>query len=281
MANTFELILNDITDAESQLPFYKDFGHYKSRVTLFLNQLGKYLFKEDILLRYSNQMTLEKVFEQEPERFIQGPNRKKGDKMEITWYDLWAVEPISPEGDFFDFFFACKLRHLSLLEVGNFLEYHLNYSFHNDKAKYLNFLTLLPMQQVDLLNPQLVETVRIWINQQKTLKDSDSNLQEADEKIKGRKAREAGDKLTVLNLNQTALLVQYMQQAGLILQGDYLTFSQAGKAFNILTGYSANTIRQQLGTKGEIEGVKHEDYQELHRALKHLLELVEPKVRKK
>jgi len=72
-----------------------------------------------------------------------------------------------------------------------------------------------------------------------------------------------------------------MQQNGIILKGSYLTYTQAGKAFNILTGYSANTLRQQLGMKGEIETAKFEDYKELHQVIIQLAKSIEEKTRKK
>ncbi len=101
------------------------------------------------------------------------------------------------------------------------------------------------------------------------------------EKIKGRIAREAGDKLTSLNLIQTTLLIQFLQEERIILKGDYLTYTQAGKAFYILTGYSAHTIRQHLGTKGELADVRYQDYKELYQAILQLAKRIEPHVLKK
>jgi hypothetical protein len=58
--------------------------------------------------------------------------------------------------------------------------------------------------------------------------------------------REALDKLTSLNQEQTVLLMYYLQQEKVILRGDNLTDLNAGKAFEILTGYSQHTLRQNL-----------------------------------
>lgn len=275
---SYKLILNDITSGESVSPFNKDFEDYKKTAFLFLNHKGKYLFAEDILSHYKIGMTLENLFEQEKERFIQGCNRKRSGKMESTWHDIQSDEEIYFEDDFFDFFFACKLRHLDLLEIGDFLSFHLEYSFKNTRQKFLSFLNLSISQfHEKLLSPLIIEALNEWI---KTNNETESLIESGD-KIKGRIPREAGDHLTTLNLHQTALLIQFMQHAGIILKGDYLTYLQAGKAFNILTGFSSNSLRQQLGTKGEIEGAKYEDYKELHQILTSLSQLVETKIRKK
>jgi len=284
MRNTsYKLILNDLTEAESVTPFNKGFEEYKKVAFLFLNHTGKHLFAEDILSRYREGAILEGIFEQENDRFIPGANHKKGDKMERTWYDVWSMDEIEQMDEFFDFFFACKLRHLSLLEIGDFLNFHFDYSFKNNRAEFQAFLNLsLSQYHETLLTPHIIEVINEWIKTDKpTDNPEDLNGSEKEEKIKGRIPREAGDHLTTLNLNQTAMLIQFMQQTGIILKGDYLTYTQAGKAFNILTGYSAHTIRQQLGTKGEIEGVKFEDYKELHEAITRIANLIEPKIHKK
>lgn len=281
--NSYKLILNDITAGESVAPFNKGFEEYKKMAFLFLNHKGKYLFAEDILSKYREGLTLENLFEQEQDRFIPGANQKKGAKMERTWFDIWSIDEFERSDEFFDFFFASKLRHLSLLEINEFLNFHLDYSFKNNKREYLTFLNI-PLRQYyeSLLSPNIIETIKEWVKTEKSINETEGLAGTAKEaKIKGRIAREAGDHLTALNVNQTALLIQFMQQAGIILKGANLTYSQAGAAFNILTGYSANTIRQQLGTKGEIEGVKFEDYKELHETIKHMASLIETKIRKK
>lgn len=63
---------------------------------------------------------------------------------------------------------------------------------------------------------------------------------------KGRIKREAHDKLTALSQEQTVLLMFYLQQEKVFLRGEYLTDMDAGKAFEILTGYSQHTLRQNL-----------------------------------
>ncbi len=277
----YELILNDITYGESSKPFLKDFEEYKRTAYLFLNHQGKHLFESDILERYSEGMTLEKLFEVNKGRFIQGANLKKDGLLQKTWYDIWGMYKIERQDSFFDFFFTCKLRQLSLLDMEGYLDFHLHNSFDNDKKSFFQFLNLTIRKYQDtLLNNNIVETTNEWIKSHAEIKAS-IDKDPANETIKGRKQRESGDKLTCLSQNQTVLLIEFMQKAGIILNEDSLNYTQAGKALNLLTGYSPHTIRQQLGSKGYIEGVKFEDFKELYDAIQNLAKLIEPHVRKK
>lgn len=276
-----KLILNHITAEESLPPFNKDFEDYLKIAHSFLNHKGKHLFEEDLLSQYNKSMTLEKLFEQEKGRFVPGPNQKKGDKIEPTWYDLWSSEEIERSDDFFDFFFITKLRQLRLLDISDFLSFHFERSFNDDKKEFHKFLKLSLLQHQKLVTPTITDIVNDWVKENEIANPNSADMPDSEGKIKGRLARQSGDRLTSLTLNQTALLIQLMQQTGVILKGDYLTYNQAGKAFNLLTGYSAHTIRQQLGTKGEIAGVKFEDYRELHQVLLRMASLIEGKTGKK
>lgn len=278
------LILNHITYGESVPPFHNNFEDYKQMAHLLLNHKGKHLFESDILRGYSEGVTLETLFAQEPQRFIPGSLKEKDGIRQKTWYDIWGMDEIMHDDDFFDYFFICKLRHQSLLDIDAFLNFHLDYSFKDDKQAYFRFLQLSLRQYGDMLTEQVKTTVQEWMNATLSKLNGDQSEgtdNEKEEKIKGRLAREAGDHLTCLSLNQTALLIEYMQQAGIILKGDYLNFTQAGKAFNLLTGYSAHSLRLQLGTKGLTENtVKHEDYKELHEAILKLASLIGSKTKR-
>ena len=264
-------------------PFNKNFEDYKKMAFLFLNHKGKHLFEEDILSRYREGMTLDILFQQQPDRFVQGSNRENDGVRQKTWYDIFCMEEIERKDDFFDYFFACKLRHLSLLDIDGFLNFHLDYSFNNNLTEFARFLQLTMRQHEHLqFNPQLVETINEWIKTNESGKQTDAiNDTDKEDRIKGRMQREAGDKLTCLSQTQTALLIEFMQAAGIILKEDNLTYTQAGKAFHILTGYSTHTLRQQLGSKGDLMGVKFEDYRELHAVILKLAEQIGAHVRKK
>lgn len=279
--SSYKLILNHITAEESLPQFSKDFQNYEQMASLFLNHKGKHLFAEDILSNYREGMTLERLFDQEKGRFFSGANRKKGDKLQPTWYDLWSQEEIVRSDNFFDFFFVTKLRHLSLLNIGDFLSFHFEHNFNDDKKEFHKFLKLALLQHQKLVTSTIIEVVNEWVKENETANPNSTEMPDNESKIKGRIVREAGDGRTALTLNQTTLLIQLMQETGVILKGDYLSYNQAGKAFNLLTGYSAHNIRQQLGTKGEVEGLKYEDYKELHEALLRMAKLIEGKTRKK
>ena len=59
--------------------------------------------------------------------------------------------------------------------------------------------------------------------------------------------REAKDKKTSLNQEQTVLLFYYLQQQKVFLRDEYLSDKDAAAAFEILTGYSENALRQNIG----------------------------------
>ncbi|MGZ4049793.1 MAG: hypothetical protein ACXVNN_10545, partial [Bacteroidia bacterium] len=66
-------------------------------------------------------------------------------------------------------------------------------------------------------------------------------------KTKGKAKRQVNDKLTCLNQEQTVLLIHYLKQARVLLKDENLNNVDAGIAFEVLTGYSKNTIRNTLG----------------------------------
>lgn len=279
----YELILNHISAGEWMSLSSKQIEEYRKTAYQFLNHKGKHMFAEDILANYSAEMTLEKLFEQDPDRFLPGMNHEKNGVRQKTWYDIWDTEEIERQDHFFDYFFMCKIRHLSLLSIDGYLDFHLEHSFKNDKPEFFRFLQVsLRQYQESLLSPHILDTVNEWIEGRKASSINENVAsQDKEERIKGRMQREAGDKLTCLSQVQTALLIEFMQKAGIILKEDNLTYTQAGKAFNILTGYSTHTVRQQLGSKGESSGIKYEDYKDLHTAIVRLAELIETQVRKK
>lgn len=194
---------------------------------------------------YREGMTLEKLFAQESDRFVQGANHKKDGKNQKTWYDLSAVEEIERRDDFFDYFFTCKLRHIGLLEIDSFLAFHLANSFDNNKKDYFRFLNITLRQYQDkILSPNIAETVKEWIKFNEA--DSDKDLSGKETKTKGKIKRGRDDNATKLNQEQTALLISFLRTGKIILKDEYLYNNEAGHAFSILTGFSADSLRQNL-----------------------------------
>lgn len=58
--------------------------------------------------------------------------------------------------------------------------------------------------------------------------------------------RKSHDKFTCLSQEQTVLLMYYLQEERVLLKDEYLSDLDAGIAFETLTGYSQNTLRQNL-----------------------------------
>ena len=244
----YKLILNHITHGEFifNVKNPEGFDAYKQMAFSFLNRKGEHLFEEDILKSYREGMTLEKLFKQEPDRFVQGANQKKDGKNQKTWYDLSAYEEIERKDEFFDYFFTCKLRHIGLLEIDSFLAFHLDHSFNNNKQDYFRFINITPREHQDkMLSPNIAETVKEWIKLNET-SDNLKDLSEAGTKTKGKIKRERDDNATKLNQEQTALLIHYLRVGKIILKGEYLNNKEAGQAFSILTGYSTDSLRQNL-----------------------------------
>ena len=63
--------------------------------------------------------------------------------------------------------------------------------------------------------------------------------------------RKQHDNLTCLNQEQTALVMYYLQHENVFLKSHYLDDTTMGIAFEILTGYSFNTLRQTVGKFGK------------------------------
>lgn len=245
----YTLILNHITHGEHIVNMQdpKKWEEYKKMAFIFLNHKGKHLFEEDILGSYREGMTLEKLFAQESDRFVQGANHKKDGKNQKTWYDLSAIEKIERKDDFFDYFFTCKLRHIGLLEIDSFLAFHLDYSFEGNKKDYFRFLNITLRQYQDkILSPNIAETVKEWIAD----KEKETTLSGTTEtKTKGKIKRTRDDSVTKLNQEQTALLISFLQTSKIILKEEYLKNNEAGQAFSILTGFSSDSLRQNLSKK--------------------------------
>ena len=102
---------------------------------------------------------------------------------------------------------------------------------------------------------------------------SDSTHPLADSALKAslkteEKRRKAKDRATKLSEEQTVLLIHCLKEMGLILTDENLSNKDAGLAFGILSGYSHETIRQDLG---RIENLQN--YENLNVLISHILRL--------
>ena len=244
----YKLILNHLTHGEHivNMKNPEKIAEYEHMAFMFSARKGKYLFEENILKGYREGMTLEKLFDQEKGRFIQGANHKKDGKNQKTWHDISSYEEIERQDDFFDYFFTCKLRHIGLLEIDSFLAFHLDYSFDNNKKDYFRFLNITLRQYQDkILSSNIAETVKEWIKLNE-VGDNLKDLSGTETKTKGKIKRGRDDNATKLNQEQTALLISFLRASKIILKDEYLYNNEAGYAFSILTGFSADSLRQNL-----------------------------------
>lgn len=85
--------------------------------------------------------------------------------------------------------------------------------------------------------------------------------------------REAGDKLTSLTGEQTALLMYYLQKERVLLRDEYLSGTEIGQAVEILTGYNRTTLRQQVGKFYTIQN--HTNLKAINELLSRLKSLIE------
>lgn len=85
--------------------------------------------------------------------------------------------------------------------------------------------------------------------------------------------REAGDKLTSISLEQTSLLMYYLQKERVLLKDEYLTDSQIGEAVGILTGFSSHSLRQRISKFYEIQN--HSNLKALNDLLTRLKSSIE------
>lgn len=273
-----DLILNDITYGESLKNDERRWQDYKITAMKWLNDQFAFLLESDLIEKYNTKKTIKEILEENKEQYMAGHFMElKEGKREQIYFDIWALEPISPLDSYFPFFFAGKLSHLDLLEVDSFLNFHFEENYENNKEKFLRFLTLTIRRYHYLLETDTVQTIQEWISlKEKTQELSGTNTTNKTESFKGRPKREAGDNRTVLSAVQTALLIQYLQKTNMILGQDYLNFKQAGEAFHVLTGFSPDSLRQGVGTKGATI-IKNEDYKELHDKLLLLAKTVKEK----
>ena len=239
----YELVLNHITCDESETPFEATYPNYIQMVYLYLKNTGKYLLKEDIENKYPS-LTFETILKQYPDRFMKGmienrfvPNGKR----EQVWYDTIGLYEVKENEILFDFFFACKIRHLDVFEIDEFLYYHFEMSFDWDIKKYLRFLKLTLIKHKQLIPSDLLLLVNDWVAvlsekyiEKEIYDQSSSTIQ-----------RNPNDDLTVLNVEQTALLLHIMMESRVILNEEHLPNNLSELAFSMLTGYNADLIQQK------------------------------------
>ncbi len=98
-------------------------------------------------------------------------------------------------------------------------------------------------------------------------------------KTKGKIKRERDDKATRLNQEQTALLIYCLRKTQVILKDEYLNNKEAGQAFSILTGYSADTLRQNLNKSEMARIASIKNVEAVAKVMKELQKFIEEEVK--
>ena len=256
----FELNLNRITIIE-QLKHPNTFFTFRKEVALLLNLKQKSLCEDELLnlfhphtYKNSNQETnnsdtssIVSILSQYP-HIIKGANLAKDNQgiMSQTYFDLETDYVVMPDDFCYDKFFVRKLRQVDLIDLPHFLGYHLEKYYQSNKKLFVNFLKLAQRKhQAEFSQEELWPTVNELLVDilNSELESSKTYSHFPKRQLK----RDANDKLTALNLEQSVLLISYLQKEKIILPDSYLSDKTISQAFELLTGYSQNTIRQSLG----------------------------------
>lgn len=232
-----ELNLNRMTIAE-RLMFPLTFKEYQEKVALLIQSMEMY-FSEKEILEHCNAVDIDVVLSNQPD-FIKTSRKEKEGK--FLYMDIAMDYNVKPSDIFYDSFFAYKLREIDILKIDSFLDYHHAAYYQNDTASFFRFLKLLSRKYSSIISAETVQTINEWI--EGFSKKIETPL--AEKTKKGKVKREAQDKLTCLNQEQTVLLMYYLQKEKVLLKDEYLTDIDAGKAFETPTGYSQHTLRQNL-----------------------------------
>jgi hypothetical protein len=225
-------------------------AQYRKIVTFYLWMQGRYYFEKDLFERFPNQ-PLTTILEENSNIVADGFEEDSRDDNNLlpTYYDLAMPISIEPSDSFFPKFFAFKLQYTDILNIDSFLEYQWQKNFNGDLAQFSRFLQLLIRKHMDKIIPAATAlTILEWTDlKEKQLHQTSSSITNSiGIRKKGVIRRMQNDSVTCLSQEQTVLLFSMLQQIGIFMKDEYLTDADAGKAFEILTGYSQNTIRQKL-----------------------------------
>lgn len=246
-----DIRLDDITlsmSISSRNDAYK--AEYKRIVIFYLWLQGKYSFERDILERFPD-LPLTVILEENSNIIADGFEKDSRDdnNLALAYYDISMPLHIESSDSSFSLFFAFKLDQTDILAIDSLLEYQWHKNFNSDLPQFSRFLQLLIRKHMDKIIPAATAlTILEWTaikEKQQNLTSSNTSSSNAIRK-KGVIRRMQNDSVTCLSQEQTVLLFSMLQQIGIFMKDEYLTDADAGKAFEILTGYSQNTIRQKL-----------------------------------
>jgi hypothetical protein len=282
----YQINLNRLTCFE-QLSYPDTFAAYRKAVIFLLQIKNMYIFEDELIEEYGDDDVLlsqtadgkpgiEAILAAFPDTLVSVGSRRKvtGEEPFMrAFLDLGEDYDIIPQDLLYDLFFTYKLRQTDIMELDNALDYFLENYHTGSTADFIRFIKLtLRKHGKKLLQPEHIETIEEWMAE--TEKGVPlSGTTEA--RTKGKPKRQRDDKITLLNQEQTALLIYCLRETKVIFPDEFLNNKEAGQAFSILTGYSADTIRQNLN-KSELSKVATlKNVEVVEKALREVLSYIE------
>ncbi len=289
--NNYSINLRDLSIYESLL-FPDSFKEYSEMAEFLLRKKSMFILEDNLIELYREEPEVKDLMELGnipigaitaafPNRFVREAIHPKtgGEEDEGVWgwMDLWSDYIITQHDELYDLFFTYKLRQTDLMELDNILIFFLENNSGDNKTQFIRFLKLtLRKHSKKLLQPEQIDTINEWITEQEKEPALSGTIEP---KIKGRIKRERDDKVTLLNQEQTALLIYCLRKTKVILIDEFLNNKEAGVAFSILTGYSADTIRQNLSKTELHKTATAKNVEMVEKALKEVLKYIEKQVK--
>lgn len=268
----YELYLPHITETERAF-FPQTYGAYAGMVYNWAALNERYLTEKDVL-QLTGKPSLAAFNEASLPRYIKAKD-EAGHEINY-WIDLMPEYTVQRTDFFYGSFFFHKLRHLDLLDLYAFLDYQLTTHYDGNMTEFAQFLKLCVRKYENtLITPAYALTVNEWIDERKNTGNTLAG------KAKGKIKRSPDELLTLLNQELTVLLIHYLQKGRVILKDEYLNNKEAGEAFSLLTGYSADTLRQKLGIAELDRLLTKKNIADLHKNLTRIINLMESDIREK
>ncbi len=257
---------------------HKDtYGQFKSDIIALLMPKDLYDFEDDLLARFKAK-SMDQLISSHPDQFIRIGKRVKAEKNKWVdaWYDTAKDYVITPDVPTYGLFLVYWLRNLEIDQIDEFLRFQFHTHFERDSLLFRRTIHLAIRRHGKMMRNEQIETVGEWLSGlDKPVEGETAKLIKIQGSEKGRMKRGAAHKPTVLTQEQTALLIFFMQESRIILKDEYLHKTEAGHAFAVLTGFSPETLRHDLGKFRDIENITKKNLSELHTVLKQLIHLVE------
>ncbi len=187
--NTGEIYIHENTNWQSILDLRKYMGEMETKIL--------FLLRKNKIAAVTSETHNEEYFRTKREQFESnqlkaldennppftyffidgGPDWKL-----YSYSEPYNISRAEEDQDVFEFFFAYKLRQIDLMEIDEFLAYHLITSYENIWTKYARFLDLIFRKYDILFDAAKLKTIKEWMsmNQSKKTEDDNTRIEDAD-----------------------------------------------------------------------------------------------------